>query len=1010
VLSVATIKDPRYLENTVATSAEEYRAMGGESPGRYLGAEAAQQGLTGHAVEGDLTALMRGQLPNGDLLRTPSKAVLARGQTPVSGFDLTFSATKDISVLYALSPPDVQGQIVEALTASVDAGMKYIEDSAACVQHGRNGTDKEPVKLIGVGYQHRTNRSHDIHLHVHVAVPNVGWSERTQEWRALDSYQFWQAANTAGRLAESHLRHELHERLGVDFGPVHNGSAYMVRVPDGVRSEFSRRRQIEEYAIEHQGREITIGGPASNNEVVVASRRAKTPVRDHEQWLGDHQARAAEHGLGRDEVDTLVQDVRGHVRETVVVTLPPGFHEHLASAAGLTSDRNTFDHRDALRRHTDAFPNGVSATVARELTTDFLASPLVERTHNGRYTTMELVECERRLIDAATSRTDRAAGISPAVLDRVADAYTLNDGQRRIVERLGEDRYPIRIVQSYAGVGKTHTIGAMGAAYREAKLETMAVAPQHTGRIELEAAGMDARTVDSLAYRVRHGRTLPAVLLVDEASMAKTRDMSTIFEAAQRDGTIVEIVGDWEQLQAVGAGGWMKALGDRLGCETLDEVVRQRDRREISRLAKIHDDGDARPWLNAALKGDRLRRSDLDAVVTAWRSDVNELGVKDVAMATPINSDRHELNRRAREALEMRDEQTFGSRGFAVGDRAIATSTDWGVGVYNGTRGTIAALDDEGAVLQRDAGGTVHLPAGYCAEHLEHGYAFTIHKEQGVTCERMHVAATADSLAHELGYVALSRSKDPPVLHVLANPARERDEYAPAADKHDLTDRQLVDRIAKKMRESRSEELAIDQLADRPGGVRDLSDQGLLQPAVRADGVRDLSDQALRQLADEGRGPRSTLRQIAALEQERDREDGQAAWREQRATDREDHADGLPAWKRAAKRADREQAEKERGFAAAHAGRRDEHAAKLEPLTLQAESGHYHSRVRLADEARHELDRRERDREPQQLDRGCQRDLGRELDLGRAGGLGRAVDRPGRGWERDLGDDFGLGR
>ena len=48
--------------------------------------------------------------------------------------------------------------------------------------------------------------------------------------------------------------------------------------------------------------------------------------------------------------------------------------------------------------------------------------------------------------------------------------------------------------------------------------------------------------------------------------------------------------------------------------------------------------------------------------------------------------------------------------------------------------------------------------------HIDHGYAATIHKAQGMTVDRTHVLATPGMDAHT-SYVALSRHRDGMDLH-----------------------------------------------------------------------------------------------------------------------------------------------------------------------------------------------------------------------------------------------------
>ncbi len=85
----------------------------------------------------------------------------------------------------------------------------------------------------------------------------------------------------------------------------------------------------------------------------------------------------------------------------------------------------------------------------------------------------------------------------------------------------------------------------------------------------------------------------------------------------------------------------------------------------------------------------------------------------------------------------------------------------------NGTLGTLAGIEGEGAAarlsVRLDDGRRVGFAVGAYG-HIEHGYAATIHKAQGVTVERAHVLASGHMDRHA-AYVALSRHREGVALH-----------------------------------------------------------------------------------------------------------------------------------------------------------------------------------------------------------------------------------------------------
>jgi len=115
-----------------------------------------------------------------------------------------------------------------------------------------------------------------------------------------------------------------------------------------------------------------------------------------------------------------------------------------------------------------------------------------------------------------------------------------------------------------------------------------------------------------------------------------------------------------------------------------------------------------------------------------------------------------------------------GERQFASGDRIMFLQNERGLGVKNGTLGTIEHVSAQSMTVQTDDGRSVRFDLRDY-NRIDHGYAATIHKAQGMTVDHTHVLATPGMDAHG-SYVALSRHRDGVDLHYgrddFANPDR----------------------------------------------------------------------------------------------------------------------------------------------------------------------------------------------------------------------------------------------
>ncbi len=107
-----------YYLSQVAQGLDDYYTGRGEMPGRWLGNAAPGLELDGAVAASDLRAVLAGLAPGTGLSPNGDRLRVFKGRVP--GFDLTFSAAKSVSALYALADPLVRGQIVEALDTAVD--------------------------------------------------------------------------------------------------------------------------------------------------------------------------------------------------------------------------------------------------------------------------------------------------------------------------------------------------------------------------------------------------------------------------------------------------------------------------------------------------------------------------------------------------------------------------------------------------------------------------------------------------------------------------------------------------------------------------------------------------------------------------------------------------------------------------------------------------------------------------------------------------------------------------
>ena len=494
----------------------------------------------------------------------------------------------------------------------------------------------------------------------------------------------------------------------------------------------------------------------------------------------------------------------------------------------LTQQHSTFTRQDMARfvdRHSDGAAQFATVMAQLEAAPELVRLGQDGRGRD-RFTTREMLEAEQRMERAAESLAGRPTHwVMQAVGGRAVKAaerkgLVLGEEQRAALRHItsGPD---LSLVVGTAGTGKSSMLGVARDAWEREGLTVRGATLSGIAAEGLEAgSGIASRTLASLEFGWKEGRdvlTSRDVLVIDEAGLVGSRQMERVLSRAQAAGAKVVLIGDPEQLQAIEAGAAFRALAERHGAAEIREVRRQREdwqrvaTRELAteRTAQALARYDQAGMVHAAATWEEAKV----ALVAGWDAVRRQSpGTSQVILAY-TRDDVQDLNALAREqmrgsgALRGADQMVQterGARAFAAGDRLMflrnerglggagqgpAGLSRWkaggggdgrgrngpggpgGVAVKNGTLGRVleVASGGERLMVQLDGpGGTQAGPVVtfYTRDyaHLDHGYAATIHKAQGVTVDRTHVLAS-EHMDRHAAYVALTRHRDGVALH-----------------------------------------------------------------------------------------------------------------------------------------------------------------------------------------------------------------------------------------------------
>ncbi|MGH8931785.1 MAG: MobF family relaxase [Egibacteraceae bacterium] len=541
--------DGRYYLERVATERHDYYAGHGEATGIWAGQGAHNLCLTGEVKPEQFLDLLACRHPDtGDKLK-------ARQNTVVLGFDLTFSAPKSVSALYALGDDRIQTAVLRAHEHACAEGLAHLEDVACVARLGTDGVDRQPgLGFIAACFRHRTSRAGDPQLHTHTVMANI---VQTGDGRAAayDGGLTYRHCRSAGAVYDGELRKALTQQLGIRWEK-RGGQWEIVGIPADLCAVWSkRRREIQDLLDEWEQ-----SSSRAAQYAMLATRTKKDHTDSdpglHDRWLEE----ALEHGFNRERI-LITLDL--HNRAPVEDGLSDDeVVEQLLGPEGLTEKSSGFGRRDILVAaerllgHQGVSREGLNAIADRTLADDRVLDLLAPAQRNSgelltirdpqgrpvrkvcteaerRYTTAELVEAELEALHLAEQGRGRGLAVVPD--DVVDQAIAANPGldpdQEAMVRHLCASGNFIDLVEGRAGTGKSHAVGIHRQALEHADVQLIGVAPSATAAHVLgQQAGVRVvDTVHGLLARLQHtAYRLPgnAVIVLDEAAMCDTAPSS----------------------------------------------------------------------------------------------------------------------------------------------------------------------------------------------------------------------------------------------------------------------------------------------------------------------------------------------------------------------------------------------------------------------------------------------------------------------------------------------------
>ena len=432
---------------------------------------------------------------------------------------------------------------------------------------------------------------------------------------------------------------------------------------------------------------------------------------------------------------------------------------------------------------------------------EFLRRPdgaSVYTVHGSRtYTSAAILDAERRLLAAAERMDGRVIPeffVDLAVRRATEAGAGLDTGQAALVSALATSGARVQVALAPAGSGKTTAMATLAKAWRGGGGQVIGLAPTAVAADELgQAIDTPAETVAKFLHSAaaaasdRRVAAFPPIgprtlVVIDEAGMVGTKDLTAVVDRVLERGGNVRLVGDDQQLTAVAASGVFRdlaELGAALGTTVrLTELHRFSDPEEAASTLGIRsgDPAALEYYLSQGRVHVGAAGSAVDQAFDAWRADL-AAGRSSLLLAASRDTVRelNELARADRLATQSgrpgREALLADGTRASAGDVVMTRHNDRclrgrdGSWVKNGDRWIVRDVDRNGDLLvaragqhARRVGAALALPADYVLQHVQLGYASTIHGAQGATVDTTHTVVAGTESRQGL-YVALSRGR-----------------------------------------------------------------------------------------------------------------------------------------------------------------------------------------------------------------------------------------------------------
>jgi conjugative relaxase-like TrwC/TraI family protein len=784
MLTIAPIRNIKYYSDLAK---DDYYLDGGEPNGVWAGKASKLLDLSGDVEIESYINVMHGFTPDKQY-----KLCQNSGADRRYGWDLTFSAPKSVSAVWARADNDLKSKIQQAHFKSTKAAIAFIEDNAAVTRRSNSGLQREKVTgLVAATFEHATSRAQDPQLHTHCLIANAA-PRKDGSWGTIESRDLYLWHKAAGTLYRAELSSQL---LSLGFEIEKDGDAFKLPiVPDKICTHYSKRGEMIKAELAKRGNAKSCS--KSGDVAALATRVKKENVNRsilYQEWheeldeLGfTENVILKELSQSKQETLSWLNEIEKPKLELTLDTL----EEHVSK------QKSVFRMQDIYKSAAEiAQVSGGGAEKSEEIAKEFIEQKFsislgLDEKHNALFTTQAVIDNEKAMINGAKElRKQNKFMLDHHVINAsiAVKSFPLSEEQKEAVFSACQNN-AFDIIQGSAGAGKSALMDCVSNAYKGSGYRVIGCSIAKSAANNLaEEANIETFTIAKLLKDKSLAEN--TILIVDEAGQVSTKDLRKLIDLVNNKSSKLILVGEDKQLDAIEHGGALKYLSqpEILGTTRVKTIKRQREEWARQAVADFRD-GKADKALKALNDKGLLNFSEgaeqtKDLLIKKWDQYRTENPQKKSLLLAQRWQDVTELNEKVRALLQEEGKidnkelsikcsvsgKTFTNK-FAIGERVRLTKNDYSKNLSNGDLGNIINIETniDGSYnfkVKLDNGNKVAINTDeYCNDdgnlYMTQAYAMTVYSSQGLTIDGDVFVYYTSGMDRANTYVACSRQKD----------------------------------------------------------------------------------------------------------------------------------------------------------------------------------------------------------------------------------------------------------